>query len=238
MSGEIEIGWCTKKVENYFFDYRRRESLKTFYGEFDQKPQFFYCPPVVDFLKNTYGYYSASKVNVFHENGKLHVLQGHQHAFLAEENGEPNYRQLIIDEDHSLEYRFPDEIFISDTPGVKIQLMPHPKSKYQNIVCAELDIYKWFRSFHCPYYFNGDQFHLMLDEDEPLFIIKFITPNDETVKLVELDYSKIEKYADQRRRMRILTGENIRSYKWWKNTFDVFANKRPKNMIDYARIDK
>jgi len=82
-------------------------------------------------------------------------------------------------------------------------------------------------------------FHYQVNMGDPLCLIKFNTPNNELVKLVELDFDKIKKYINPRKCVRTANANfSYKNIKKWLKTFDIFAEKRPNNLIDYARIDK
>ena len=81
--------------------------------------------------------------------------------------------------------------------------------------------------------------HYQVNMGEPLCLIKFNTPNNELVKLVELEWDKIKRYVNPRNHVQNANGNtDIISVKKWLKYFDVFSQKRPKKLIDYARVDK
>jgi hypothetical protein len=242
MNNVIEIGWSLLGVNEryYFHEYRKKETMKTLFP-FDTKeniPNFYYCPPVSEYYKNCFGYYAISDVNVLLENGNFHFLEGHKHS-IPEVDGVPKVDKVFQTGNYSFEFLLPDEIFISDTPNVSVEILPHPFAKYKNIIHSKLDIYKWFRSIHLPYYHDNSMFHYQVKGGEPLCLIKFNTPNNESVKLVELDFNKIEKYCNARGEVQTSNcNQDLNSVKKWLKYFDIFSEKRPKKLIDYARIDK
>lgn len=242
MSDVIEIGWVlSRNTENYYFhDYRKKESIKTLfpYEGKENIPNFYYCPPVTEYYKNCFGYYAISDVNVFLENKNFHFLEGHKHS-IPELEDKIQIGKVFTHGNHSFEFLLPDEIFICDVPNVSIEILPHPFAKYKNIIHSKLDIYKWFRSIHLPYYYDNSMFHYQVNIGDPLCLIKFNTPNNELVKLVELDINKVEKYINPRKSVQNSNGnKGIISVKKWLKYFEIFAKKRPKNLIDYSRIDK
>ena len=242
MSDVIEIGWVLKKnKENYYFhDYRKKESMKTLfpYEGKENLPKFYYCPPVTEYYKNCFGYYAISDVNVLVENKNFHFLEGHKHS-IPESKGKIQVDNVFDHGNYSFEFLLPEEIFISDTPNVSVEILPHPFAKYKNIIHSKLDIYKWFRSIHIPYYYDNLMFHYQVNMGEPLCLIKFNTPNNELVKLVELEWDKIKRYVNPRNHVQNANGNtDIISVKKWLKYFDVFSQKRPKKLIDYARVDK
>ena len=242
MSNVIEIGKTLIEESEYLYcqDYFRKENIKDIFPS-DGFARFYYCPPVADFYKNCFGLYAVSDVNILIKNNELYVLDGHKHSFPINDNNKLDFHRVFHIDRYSMEYRIPQEVFISDTENVYLEIMPHPNARYKNIISSRLNIHDWFRSIHIPYYQDSENepFHLNLKKDEPLAMVRFITPNDKSVKFVELDFQKIKKYVNQRENINICNAnEDTKNHKLWKNYFKFFSKKRPKNIIDYARIDK
>lgn len=244
MSDVIEIGRTLVDDVSYLYyqDYIRKETVKNIYPSTSNTPaRFYYCPPIHDFFKNCFGIYAVSDVNILVENNKLHVLDGHKHSFPLDDDNNIAFDKLFNIGCHSLEYMIPEELFISDEENVYLEISPHPHARYKNVISSRLNIFDWFRQIHIPYYQDSlnEPFHLNFKKDEPLAMIRFITPDDRPIKFVELDYNKIKKYTNARDSINLCNSNyDTKNYKTWKKYFKFFSNKRPKKLIDYARIDK
>ena len=243
MNDVVEIGRALLPQNDYMYcqDYWKKETLKDIFPSSGEMPRFYHCPPISDYFKNCFGIYAVSDVNVVVENNSLHVLEGHKHSFPKDIHGNVCVMDLLEAGTNCLEYKIPEEVFVSDTENVFLEILPHPLSKYQNIISSKLNIYDWFRSTHISYYHDSvsEPFFLNIKKGEPIAMYRFITPNDTPVKLVELDFSKVSKYVNLREKINICNGNaETMNYKNWKKYFKIFSKKRPKNIIDYARIDK
>lgn len=242
MSDVIEIGRTLIEESHYLYcqDYFRKESVKGIFPS-DDFAHFYYCPPITDFYKNCFGIYAVSDVNVLLENNILHVLDGHNHSFPLDENDNIDLQKLFPIGRNSIEYNIPEEVFISDVENVYLEITSHPHARYKNVISSRLNIHDWFRSIHIPYYQDSENepFHLNLKRGEPLAMVRFITPDDKPIKFVELDFQKIKKYINQRDNVNICNASrDTKNYKLWKKYFKFFSKKRPKNIIEYARIGK
>ena len=122
----------------------------------------------------------------------------------------------------------PNYSFVSDTKNVI--LLQHMALPSQNppILAGMIDIYKWpDRSISVGYEVPVGESYFSVKKGEPWYYLTFITPDQESVKLVrqlKKRHPFLEK-ANGKERMSAFFKLN------WKEQFDWFGKTRPKKLI-------
>lgn len=143
----------------------------------EARGEFLKCVAVQDFHVNAFTVYSpfSAKFTFDRANNKIDIV-GDNHLNTAKYN-----------EDGDVELQlFPQYVFRTTAP-VMMQLLPPVLATNRNdafVVPGEFDISRWIRPLNTAFIVPKHVDVFEIKEGEPLFSIRFITPNNEPVKLI------------------------------------------------------
>lgn len=143
------------------------------------------CPAVQDFHRNAFTVFSPFTVTYKFNRAINHV----------QIDGDQNFMKAEFTESGSVELQtYPQYIFRTNSPVV-IQMLPpllqvpvHPSY----VASGEFEINQWVRPVNASFIIPKDIDQITITKGDPLFSIRFVTKNNEPVKLVRRALSSEE----------------------------------------------
>lgn len=191
------------------------------------------CPSIVGYYKNTYAVTCPFDL----EWAICHNDDGSWDWAINEENSSVSLNSRLITPENILGmspdgrvcqiHPHPMWSFVSDTKDVIVLQHTNGPTENPDIITGMMDIYKWpdrplSVAYHCP----NKQNKFQLKKGQPWYYITFITPNQDTVKLVELE----ERHPFLKKTSNKSNLGFFRKLNWTK-IFNHFGETRPKKLM-------
>lgn len=191
------------------------------------------CPSIVGYYKNTYQVTCPFDL----EWAVCHNEDGTWDWAINEENSSISLDSRLISPIDILGaspdgrvcqiHPHPMWSFVSDTKDVIVLQHSNGDTKNPDIITGMMDIYKWpDRPLSVAYSCDKADNKFNLQKGQPWYFITFITPNQETVKLVELE----DRHPFLKRTRNKSNLGFFRKLNWTK-IFNHFGEVRPKKLM-------
>lgn len=184
------------------------------------------CPAVQSYMVNSFRVNYPVTANIKVQNQELFCDTP---KFLQNING---WDSFFAWTGNALEACCTDVFFFCDVPGVKVLMHPHKDGPLPCIVPSIVDTYKFPRSTHaCAFLTEGQEINIK--RGDPAYIVTFITPNEERVRLVPCDRPEVMAWSKERETYNRATGVMK-----WKHFFTEGLRFKPKNQVEKFSLDK
>lgn len=143
------------------------------------------CTALQDFHVNVFTVYSPFTVTY-----KFNRDQNNIHV-----DGDNVLHKGSYNDDGSVELQMYPQYVLRASEGVLVQLLPPLLAVNKlpaYVASGEFDISKWYRPINTAFIVPNDVNELTIKEGEPLFSLRFVTKNNEPVKLIRQALSKEE----------------------------------------------
>lgn len=154
-------------------------------GKTNSRGRHLTCTALQDFHVNVFTVFSpfSAKIKINREKNKIDVV------------GDNILHKATFNPDGSLELQLYPQYILRASESVLVQLLPPllVEFKYPAYVASgEFDISKWIRPINTAFIVSKDANVLEIKEGDPLFSLRFVTKDNEPVKLKRQALSDIE----------------------------------------------
>lgn len=157
-------------------------------------------------------------------------------------SGDNILNQATFNPDGTIELQtYPQYIFISESESVILQMLPpllvvpkHPSY----VTAGEFDISKWYRPVNCTFIIPPGTDQIEIKEGDPLFSLRFVTKNNEPVKLVKSQLTETEEKlvnACQNVTYVKLGNSLSKLYDYFENFKNSFSKPKKKSRCPFHR---
>lgn len=181
------------------------------------------CIAIQDFHLNGYTVFSPFSATIKFDRQRNHV----------DIIGDNIINTVKFNPDSSVELQLYPQYVFRSTESVNIQLLPPllvPPRSDAVVTAGEFDISRWYRPLHTAFIIpaNIDVFEIM--EGDPLFSVRFVTKNNEPVKLVRQALTDNETHLVNAcaNVTYVKTGSKLSNlYQYFERFKQSLANKKP-----------
>ena len=156
------------------------ESAYKYFLEKNKNQDYLKCPAFADFLKNTYIIKAPYDIDIsINEDGYVKTNKFTQDFF------EKNIHVTQFEKNKIIFQTMPRYFFVTNNKkSVKISILPMIFEKNNfSIIPGEFDISKWIRPINCAFEVFDTPTTISFKREQPLFMVKFETFNNETIQL-------------------------------------------------------
>ncbi len=147
------------------------------------------CPAFLDYFKNTYLIRSPIDIKINYENGYLSISPQNQKFF---DNYFKHRGHQISESDPFLMSMHLYYLFIADKDCI-VEVLPasfHNISSKIRLIPATFNINKWFRPISFAFEFINESEPLIIKRGDPLYYVKFRTPDDKKINMKEKNFDE------------------------------------------------
>lgn len=143
------------------------------------------CTALQDFHVNVFTVFSpfSASIKINRENNRVDVF------------GDNVLHKATFNEDGSVELQMHPQYILRSKESVLVQLLPPllvPFNYPAYVASGEFDISRWLRPVNTAFIVSKDANELNIKEGDPLFSLRFVTKNNEPVKLKRQELSQNE----------------------------------------------
>jgi len=155
-------------------------------GKTESRGRHLTCTALQDFHINVFTVYSpfSIKIKFDKKNNKVHTF------------GDDVLHKTTFNEDGSVEIQLYPQYVVRSKESVLVQLLPPLLTEFKYpayVASGEFDISQWIRPVNTAFIVSAGIDEMEIKENDPLFSLRFVTKNNEPVKLIRKELTDGEK---------------------------------------------